>query len=299
MQLKKDIWRCAVVHAPAERILESGSLEGWRLDWVPFPGRLRYLADPFALWRDGRLHVFAEQFDYRDAIGRIAVTIYDSELRPIEQAEVLSESWHLSYPFVFEAEGETWLLPEAHQSGGLWLYRAADFPHRWERAHRIELDFVPLDATPVHDGTRWWLFYAPAFPEAHRLTHLCAASAERLEGPWTCHSANPFLVAAEGARPGGTPIRHGGVWHLPVQDCRGTYGAALRLLRFDRLDLDRIEVGTGGALHAPTTAAPFIDGCHTLSAAGPVTLIDVKRREFSLQGLAMRPLRELRCRLGS
>lgn len=294
MQLKKDIWRCAIVPAATQEILARGSLDHWPLTWVPGSGNLRYHADPFGIWRDEHLHVFTEFFDYRDAVGRIRVTVFDRALNLVEQAEVLHEPWHLSYPFVFEADGETWMLPEAFQSGGSWLYRAVDFPRRWERACRMQLDDIPLDATPVHDGTRWWLFYAPAYPEAHRLTHLCAAWADTLEGPWTHHAANPILADANGARPGGAPVWRGGLLHLPVQDCRGTYGAALRILRFDMLTPERIAVTDMATIRAPLSANPYLDGCHTLSGAGDVTLIDVKRTRFSAHGLVTRPLRDLR-----
>ena len=291
MQLRKDIWRCAIVGASAAEIIASGSLDGWRLTWLPGSGDLRYLADPFGLWRDGRLYVFAEQFDYRDASGRIAFAEYDGGLNLQRQAIALCEPWHLSYPFVFEADGETWLLPECFQSGGLWLYRAAAFPDRWERAARIELDPVPLDATPYHDGQRWWLFYAPAFPEAARLVELCAAYADRLSGPWRPYRGNPFFVDPLGARPGGTPLRHDGRLYLPVQGCAGPYGAAVRLLRIDTLRPDRIAAAATGVLEPPNAAAPFTDGCHTLAAAGPVTLIDVKRTRLSPRGLMVRPMR--------
>jgi hypothetical protein len=277
-----------------QHVIAQGSLAELPLTWLPGSGNLRYHADPFGIWRDERLHVFTEFFDYRDAVGRIIVTIFDRALKFVEQVDVLREPWHLSYPFVFQAEGETWLLPEAHQSGGLWLYRAVDFPTRWQRVCRIALDGVPLDATPVHDGTRWWLFYAPAMPEAHRLTHLCAAWADMLEGPWTSHPSNPILVDVNGARPGGTPVWHDGILHLPVQDCRGTYGAALRMVRFDVLTPDQVMTAQTVTIRAPATASPYLDGCHTLSSAGDVTLIDVKRTRFSPRGLAMRPLRDLR-----
>lgn len=294
MQWKKDIWRCAIIPAPLDAVLARGTLEDWPLTWLPGSGNLRYLADPFGLWRDGKLYVFAEHFDYRDAIGRIQVTVFGRDLRLLGQREVLREDWHLSYPYVFESDGETWMLPEAHQSQGLWLYRAKAFPDGWERAHRLELQDIPLDATPFHDGSRWWLFYAPAYPPAHRLTHLHAAFAESLAGPWTSHPANPILIDPAGARPGGTPSWSEGKLHLPLQDCQGTYGAALRLLHFDHLCPDRVSVQTGITLHAPAQAAPYRDGCHTLSSAGPVTLIDVKRSRGSVLGLTMRPRRELR-----
>jgi hypothetical protein len=293
VKLKKDIWRCAIVGAPMAEILASGSLDGWPLTWIPGSGNLRYLADPFGLWRNGRLYVFAEHFDYRDAVGRVAVSEYNQALDLVRQTIVLSEPWHLSYPFVFEADGETWLLPESFQSGGLWLYRAIAFPDRWERAARIKLDHIPLDATPFYDGSRWWLFYAPAFPETARLTELCAAYADRIEGPWHPYAANPFFTDPLGARPGGTPIMNDNGIHLPVQGCIGTYGANIRMLRISMLDPQQITAAVTDTLQAPAAAAPFTQGCHTLASAGDVTLIDVKQSRFSPKGLMVRPLRQL------
>ena len=235
MNWRKDIWRCAIVGASMAEIQAKGSLEDLPLTWLPGSGNLRYMADPFGLWRAGHLFVFAEYFDYRDARGRIVVSEFDGGLNLVRQAFVLSEPWHLSYPYVWEAAGETWMLPESFESGGLWLYRSIAFPDRWERTCRIDLGETPLDATPYHDGSRWWLFYAPAYPEDVRLTHLCAAYADRLEGPWRRYARNPVLVDPQGTRPGGTPIRLDGALYLPIQDCAGTYGAAVRLLRIDAL----------------------------------------------------------------
>ena len=47
---------------------------------------------------------------------------------------VLDEPFHLSYPYVFEFEGEHYMVPESHQDRSLRLYRAVDFPTRWEHA---------------------------------------------------------------------------------------------------------------------------------------------------------------------
>lgn len=291
MQIRKDIWRCGIVHAELSEIHRAGTLDGARVTWLPNSGELRYLADPFGLWRENRLHVFAEDFDYRDARGRIALSVYDDRLNFLDQEIVLCEPWHLSYPFVFEAQSSIWMLPEAFESGASWLYRAVDFPGRWERAARIDLDAIPLDATPYHDGERWWLFYAPAFPDNARLTHLHLAWAPTLEGPWKASAANPVFVDKRGARPGGTPYRIGNALFLPVQNCVGTYGAAVRLLRIDLLSPDRIEIAVHCELQAPKTARPFVEGCHTLAGVGPYTLIDVKQTRASAKGLLVRPVR--------
>ncbi len=294
MQFVKDIWRPAIVAAPIDAIAARGGIAGLPLHWFPDQGSLRFLADPFALWRDGYLYVFAEYFDYRDAIGQIHVCVFDDRLRFVEQRAVLREAWHLSYPYVFEAEGETWMLPEAFQSGGLTLYRARAFPFAWEPAARIELPHVPLDATPLfHDG-RWWLFYAPAYPARDRLTTLHAAHADRLEGPWRAHASSPVYRAAAGARPGGTPLVRGGRLVLPIQDSTRSYGGALRFLEIAELTPERFVADASAPFVAPPVLAPFDRGLHTLSAADTVTLVDVKRGVTSWGSLTMRPRREWR-----
>src|SRR6478735_12050113 len=140
MGLHKDIWRPAIVEARFEEIIAAGSVDGFPVHGLPPMGSFRFLADPFGLWRDHHLHVFVETYDYRDRIGAIEVLTYDRHFALVTRAPVLNEAWHLSYPLVFEDEGETWMLPEAHRSNALTLYRAVDFPTRWEPAHRIILD---------------------------------------------------------------------------------------------------------------------------------------------------------------
>ncbi|PZU06888.1 formyl transferase [Sphingomonas sp.] len=287
MPLRKDIWRPAIVGAPIANIIAKGSIEGFARHWLPPMESFRFMADPFGLWRDGRLHVFVEGYDYRDRVGWIEALVYDADYALIERGPALIEPFHLSYPYVFEADGETWMLPEAHKSGRLTLYRAREFPYRWEAAHVIAVDHVPIDATPLfHDG-RWWLFYTSADAEEDKTGALYVAHADRLTGPWTPHPANPVRRDPAGSRPGGTPFVRDGRITLPVQDCSATYGGAISPLVIDRLTPEVFSATLGKPLRAPADAAPFVEGLHTLSGAGDITLVDMKRTELSLHGLSI------------
>lgn len=293
VEWRKDEWQLALIHAPVERIAEQGDLAGLGIHWIAPTPPLNYLADPFPIWRDGALHVFAEAFDYRTGHGTIDCLTLDPQFRLSDRRCVLHEPWHLSYPNVFEAEGEVWMLPEACASGSLTLYRANRFPDRWQADTRIDLSQPAIDPTLFHRNGRWWLFYTPAGTADERLSTLHLASAGALRGPWVEHPGNPIRVDRGGARPAGRVIvMTDGRMMLPVQDCRGTYGAAVRLLQIDRLDERTCILSEAAYLTAPAEAAPYRDGFHTLNGAGPVTLIDCKQRRFSLLGLSMRPRRE-------
>ena len=283
MPRRCDLWRIGIVPAAIDAVVARGGIEGLATHWLAPEPTFTFLADPFGLWRDGVLHVFAEQYDYRTRHGIILCLRFDEALRPLGREVVLSEPWHLSYPFVFEADGETWMLPEAHRSGTLALYRATRFPDRWQQVATLPQAHGAVDATPVRHEGRWWLFYAAAGTRRRR-TELHAAFADRLEGPWHAHPGNPVRIDRLSARPGGTPFLADGTLVLPVQDCTATYGGAIRPLRFARLDPEVIATSLGTPIVPPTDAAPYRAGLHTLSACGAVTLVDVKRIDRSGRG---------------
>jgi hypothetical protein len=282
-----DIWRCAIVRQPVETIIHSG-IDPDAIVWLPEMGPGRFRADPFGLWRDGKLYVFAETFDYHVRIGYIDVLVYDEALNLLASRSVLKEPWHLSYPFVFEADGETWMLPEAYKSGTMTLYRAKEFPFEWEKSCEIPLDGPAIDATPLFHNGKYWLLYAPSAEKPARRSHLHAAWSDHPTGPWHLHPANPVRIDLASARPGGKARVQNGAIILPVQDCRDTYGGAIRELVITRLDETGFEAADRPGLSAQPWMAPFTDGFHTLAEAGPVTLIDVKRLDASLSANGIR-----------
>jgi hypothetical protein len=283
MPRRCDIWRVGIAQAPIADIAARGAIDPLSVSWLPEESDFRFLADPFGLWRDGRLHLFAEAYDYRTRHGVIDWMMLDADLRPVDRRTVLREPWHLSYPQIFEADGATWMLPEASQGGRLRLYRAVDFPLYWTRAVEIILDVVPIDATIAHHDGRWWIFYSGGADRQSRMGHLRCAWADRLGGPWHCPPANPIRVDMGGARPGGTPFAIDGTLMLPVQDCRRTYGGAVRILRFLELTPDTVQTDIGGPI-GPPAGRDYRDGLHTLSGCGSVTLIDAKRIDRSGRG---------------
>lgn len=274
-------------------ILVQG-LAGAAIRWFPPEPAFTFLADPFGIEVGGQRHVFAEAYDYRTRHGVIDAFTLDPDGAISDRARCLQEPWHLSYPQVFAAEGAIWMLPEAHRSGRLTLYRATRFPLEWVAECEIKLDCVPVDATILLHRGRWWLFYSPATTKETRMGHLHVAFADTLSGPWHPHPGNPVRINAATSRPGGTPIVAGGQILLPVQDCSRTYGGALRTLAITTLS-DTAFAATGGpAIRPRADFAPYDEGLHTMTAFGRQTLIDAKRIDRSLAGLMLDLKRSLR-----
>lgn len=278
---KSDFWTVGLVPRTASALLEPGALAAAasEITWLPDAGSWRYLADPFALRKGDTTHVFVEAYDYRTKHGTIERHEFGPGLVWQGKATALERPFHLSYPFLIEEGGELFMVPESHKAGEIALYRATSFPDGWVKETVLLGDIPGAEASLIRHQGRWWMFYTLVGAGARDQRELHVAHAERLTGPWTMHPENPVLVDKAGARPGGTPfIGADGSVILPVQDCHVTYGGALRFLTFPVLDTTHVD-----CRHLPVTltggqASPlYPDGLHTFSAAGEMTLIDVKR----------------------
>ena len=96
-----------------------------------------FVADPFLLRRDGRWHLFCEVLNRESGRGEIALATSGGGRSWSYERVVLREPFHLSFPHVFSSGDDVFLLPETLNAGALRLYRAIDFPDRWELAGEL------------------------------------------------------------------------------------------------------------------------------------------------------------------
>jgi len=226
----------------------------------------------------------------------------------IEAIEIASGAWkngcvetmkakaHMSYPFLLTHDGQLYCIPETLGQGLVSLYRAVEMPARWEKVATLMDGFEAVDATIVRHEDRWWLFCTDFGEPRHHRLH--AFYADDLTGPYVPHDLNPVKVDPRSAGCAGTPFYAGGSLYRPAQDCSRSYGGRVVLNRVVELTPQafREEIA---AVVAPNASYPA--GVHTLSSLGAMTLIDGKRRAFTLRRVAWRlswPLRMLRGREG-
>jgi len=239
----------------------------------------RFFADPFVLERDGLFHVFIEELPHDSGVGLIShFTISETGDATVPRP-VLQTETHLSYPFVFEHDGETWMMPESSMSGGLDLYRCTRFPDAWTHKARL-LEGRFHDATLfAHEG-RLWIAAATDVLQSSTWDALSFFYADTLLGPWTPHAGNPVLVDARLARPAGPLWRSGGDLFRPAQDCSDGYGSKLSLRKILHLTPTEFAEETVGTLRFNPEAR--ISGPHTISHAGRLEIIDLFARNRDL-----------------
>lgn len=284
-RLRHDVWNVGLVRAPIQAFLAPGFRPA--VEWLPHPRRGTFLADPFGVMHRDRPIVLAEEFDYRMGLGRLSSVDLSEPPAARRPRPVLVRPHHLSYPFLFEHEGEIFCVPETYQAGEVALYRADPFPHRWVKVATLLQGVRAVDSTVFRHGDRWWLTCTMQGPTEN--TDLYLYHAPDLLGPWTPHAANPVKTDVRSARPGGTPFWHEGSLYRPAQDCSRTYGGGITITRIVALTPEEFEEEPVTAVGPPKDGA-FRAGLHTLSALGGVTLIDAKRRVPS-PGHALRMVR--------
>src|SRR6266436_5727006 len=91
----------------------------------------RFVADPFMVRRAGGWYMFFEVLNQATDRGEIGLATSSDGLGWTYQQIVLAEPFHLSYPYVFEWQGETYMLPETLGTQVVQLYRAETFPTCW------------------------------------------------------------------------------------------------------------------------------------------------------------------------
>jgi len=240
----------------------------------------RFWADPFPIQAGNDHYIFHEELLFSTGKGSIVLTVMDDTGHTARPIPILETDYHLSYPFVFQWDGDFFMMPETASRRQVELYRCVDFPARWKLERVILRGLTALDPTPAFLFGRWWLFAnVPAYGAGH-LDELHLFHADSPLGPWTPHRDNPIKSDVRSARPAGRILENHGEFYRPAQDCSTRYGSAVvlnRILQLNPETYEEIEMGKVGR-----DWGPQVEGVHTFNVAGNMTVIDclLRRRKF-------------------
>lgn len=238
----------------------------------------RFWADPFVLERDGRYYIFIEELVYAKNRGHISVIEMDREGRASPPSIVLEKPYHLSYPFLFEYDGEFYMIPETAANRAIELYRCTQFPHEWEHVQDLMQDVSAYDTTLLHRDGRWWMFTTVAEVDgASSWNELFIFSAPSpLSRDWVPHPLNPVVSDCRSARPAGPLFEHRGALYRPSQNSSRRYGYGFNLCRIDVLsEVDYREQVVARAL---PDWAPDVLAIHSYCRSGDLHVIDAQIR---------------------
>ncbi len=247
-----------------------------------------FVADPFLVRTDERWWLFFEVLHATLRRGQIGVAMSRNGLEWEYCRIVLDEPLHLSYPLVFRWNDSWYMTPETASQRQVRLYRAVDFPFRWEHVATLLDGNDYLDPTPFFSHDRWWMFVGTNIKrnDTLRLYHATTPL-----GPWREHPCSPIVRGdARIARPAGRVLHDNGRLIRFAQDCSQHYGRRVLAFEITELTPERYAERpfSSAALLKPGRSGWNERGMHTLDLhsgddGGWIAYVDGYRRRLYLR----------------
>lgn len=208
------------------------------------PGNPKVMqADPFLFVHDDTLFVFYEEMRLDGGHGIISM-LSTKDLKTFTEPVMITHEpdCHFSYPFVFEDNGQVYLLPETGCDFNIRLYRACD-----RKLTRFEPYKVILSASEARRGKVTFDFADSCICKKDGIYYLFTSyyednqyflelyTSNALEGPYNLHPQSPVCAGNKYGRCGGSIIEADGRLFRPAQDCIAQYGDQVHLLEIDKL----------------------------------------------------------------
>lgn len=241
----------------------------------------RFLADPFIAFKDGYHVCLVEDFDYTRGKGKISAFKITAD-GYTELGTALEESFHLSYPFVFEDRGDLYMCPETSAANDIRLYKCISFPLTW-RLHRILKANVSAADTSIFkaDGKWWMLTNIDSSGIGEHCSELHLFYADTLDSSeWAPHRLNPIVIDPLRARNGGLLVSSGNIYRVFQTHGFDMYGESMGIAQITKLTQDSYAEECLCTL--PAKFFPRLIGAHTYSFERGLLAFDflkVERRQ--------------------
>jgi hypothetical protein len=188
-----------------------------------------FVADPFMIQHQNKWYMFFEVMNTSNNLGEIGMAHSSDLLNWKYDKIVLRENFHLSYPSIIKYGSKIFMIPESRQGGGVRLYEALDFPHKWKFTKTIIVGDYADPSIFYHDD-KWWVFTLKGTDELHLFF------AGTPDGKWELHPQCPLIPKnLINTRPAGRPLYHNGRLLRFAQDGVPIYGNKVRAFEIDVL----------------------------------------------------------------
>ncbi len=190
-----------------------------------------FVADPFMIIEDSNYSLFFEVLNKKNNQGDIGYATSSDGKKWNYGKLIIDEDFHLSYPYVFKWKGDYYMIPESYQDLSVRLYKATEFPAKWEYKGNLLSGYRYTDPSIFHYNDKWWMFVSTQNSDVLNLYY-----SEELSKGWKPHPMNPIVKSDKHiSRPGGRVIVDNGKIYRFTQDDAPRYG--IRVFGFEITEL--------------------------------------------------------------
>jgi hypothetical protein len=236
-----------------------------------------YLADPFVISKNNKTYCFVEDFDY--FLSRGCISLYElNEVKATRYGKIISEPFHMSYPYVFEYQSKFYMVPETCQNQDIRLYEAEEFPHKWKFLKTIFKDVDAADTTIFEKDGLWWLFtnIDPVKSGQHDSELFIFYSENPLSEKWTSHPKNPVICNSLTGRMGGIIFDKKIIYRVSQKQAFDKYGYATNINKI--LELSTTDYSEELEFTIKPNFFNYLDGTHHIHGNSNVTVFDFVKK---------------------
>ncbi len=196
-----------------------------------------FIADPFLFRRNQKDYCFVEEYDFSLKKGHISVyEINDKREKYI--GKVIDENFHLSYPNVFENNGQIYMIPESSAAKEIRLYRCLDFPLKWKLEKVLINNISAVDSNIFKLNNKWWILTnVDTSNSGEHCSELHAFYSENLiSNNWTSHPKNPLIFDSQKARNAGIIFDNDNIFRSFQIQGWDRYGEGVGVSKITKLD---------------------------------------------------------------
>jgi hypothetical protein len=281
-------WAAGVVKTSAEEVFSKGIIGG-DAGILHYKSDNHYCADPFAISEeDGSLRIFFEDYQYGRNMAYLSSVKFSQDVGFSKPERLTSPFYHRSFPFCFQHNGNTYIIPEQISEGRVDLYT---WDHETKNIYfeRTLLNEALADPVLFLYQGKWWLFGSPAGYEVNNSLNLYFSDA--LTEPFQLHPRNSIVFDPRKARMAGVYMDSNGKIFRFAQDSHIRYGK--RIAVFEIMILSAVEYLEQFVVYIePYDHPDFRKGLHTLGFSADYAVFDGKKYVFSPKAFVTKLLKK-------
>lgn len=244
------------------------------IHWMKHEYKDRWFADPYLLEvTDKQIVVLVEEFCYKIRKGRIAKLVVSRPDYVLQDMKIVLElPTHLSFPVIYEKDGQVYVMPENSKSGGINIYRYNAEKERLDLVH--EVGHLPLtDATIVkfHSDEEFVFSTKLPNPNGNELEiYPFDGKFMKMEAKALDTVSFPSNIA----RNAGDAFYIGEQMYRPAQDCNKCYGNGINIQQVNSVG-GKFELKTVNEFHSDNPDYGL--GYHTFNIKNGLIVVDGHR----------------------
>jgi hypothetical protein len=244
-----------------------------------------WAADPFIINYNGETYIFAELYDYIHRKGIIGYTKFENGSFK-KWYPIIREDYHLSFPFIFQYDGEIYIMPESSSNNSLYLYKATDFPSVWEKQDNLLDNIKIVDTVPFRYNGNLYAFTLRLNNEDNNTMHII-----KFDDFGAIFEEKSISRDDSVTRMAGKVIKNVSTMIRVSQNCEYDYGTGIVFseFHFDEDNNYKEKVLKNISYRdVMLDRKMFVNGLHTYNFNDDFEVIDIKTKRFNIINLVSR-----------